>query len=396
MASFPESYVNSVIRADAFRRQWKPGVASPDQKNSHSLWELPFNVIGSLFGMGVRFLPPATRQTFDLWVIRKMAGRPELQDPLVPAHEQRVFELSDWLQQKTGQYPAVLFPTSHADTEGPYAWLRFEVFYRAIHASFQLLRRFPTPFNQPIPQCVLAVDPYAVDSVSLPIGAIYAAWMSQVYFTIHRQPSQRLWFHRYFFFSKNAASQVGWRFLRSLKKGVPLTFALGGGLPHNARLFYTVREFIKQLPFKSWPMHPVELQKQLCEILTRPVGTVWPPEEGELPRETQQAVIEFLRSLGFSPTAATQQLEDLQDEFARPVPYRRRLWKILLRKVARTGKPLLVQALQHVPDRPVCWSQPCGVYFQDGRYFVCFEKGHVREVASIDSFGKELVSSIFR
>ena len=92
------------------------------------------------------------------------------------------------------------------------------------------------------PQCFLAIDPYALDSVSLPVSAMYAGLMHSQYLVWDRQSSTQSWLQRNGLLAGTGHQRIAWRFLEALRSD-PVLMVLAGGMPPNARLFYAAREW---------------------------------------------------------------------------------------------------------------------------------------------------------
>jgi hypothetical protein len=267
----------------------------------------------------------------------------------LPERIAQTVRLAKELEQKTGRWPALLVLTSHPETEGPLQWLRFELLRQGLQIADAVVEaRTPGAWYRRHPRCLLAIDPFALDTVSTPVGAFYSAWMHRIYLAWDRQPSTQSW--------------MGWRLIKALKADTPVLMVLSGGLPANARLLYAAREFVHHLPLKRWALPKRQAQKELMGILMKPEGSVWPADQGEIPAEKFGAIREAFVRWGLSPSQLEPALQELQEEFRLRVPYRTRLFRVLLSRIASKGKPLILVGVSHSETAPhVHLSEPVAV-----------------------------------
>ena len=85
------------------------------------------------------------------------------------------------------------------------------------------------------PKCFLAIDPFALDTVSVPVGAFYGAWMHRIYLAWDRQPSTQSWIQRNLLLRQTGYDRI-LAASPDLKADIPVVMVLSGGLPYNARL----------------------------------------------------------------------------------------------------------------------------------------------------------------
>src|SRR5262245_5442902 len=127
MKVMPEDLMDLVVEADAFHRQ------STGQPPSHrALWkrvwvEPWFNLLGHFIGAGLLLLPwPLYRRAVQ-GLNGLMGGRPEENTEAIESQRRDLVTVMLRLREATGRRPAVLVFTSHPDTVGPLAWIRFEL-----------------------------------------------------------------------------------------------------------------------------------------------------------------------------------------------------------------------------------------------------------------------------
>jgi len=358
----PEHLIDVVIAADAVRRQ---SIGSPPVrfKPSQRAWIEPFfNSLGIAFGQVMAMLPWVLRKPFDVWICRKMGGHSAEENPELATRITETVEMARGLHEKTGQWPALLILTSHPETEGPLQWLRFELLAQGIQIADAVVEAQPVLFRHH-PQCFLAIDPYALDTVSVPVGAFYAGWMYRIYLAWDRQASTQSWIQRHLLLRGSGYPGVVWRLLRRLRHDIPVLMVFPGGLPQNARLLYAAREFIHSLKPPRWPYPKRVAQKKLMGILSEAVNGMLPIMEGKFPKETADRIRALLTELGLPPTQVEKDLQEFTEEFRSPIPNRERLMRLLLGRLVKKGKPVILLAVSHRNDAPhVRVAPPMGLH----------------------------------
>ncbi len=367
----PEDLLSTVIEADDLRRKAR---GQPSTRAAVNLgrggvsWERLvtepfFNVLGHLWGFGMMGMPATLRRPFVQWVNIKMGKSAPSLNPELPGRIQETVQLARDLKVKTGQWPACLILTSHPDTEGPSQWLRFELMRQGLQIADAVVEaRRPGAWYPDHPQCLLAIDPYALDTISAPVAGFYSSLVHRLFLAWDRQPTTQSWLQKHVLLRGTDYSHIAWRLLRSLRAETPVLMVLAGGLPYNARLLYAAREFVHHLPVKQWRLHRREAHIELMKILMKQEGGLWPPEHGELPAATLQTVAHALERWGLRSEQVPVALEELKEEFKRPVPYRTRLFRVLFNRLVARGKPLLLVTLSHGETAPyVCLSSPVAV-----------------------------------
>jgi len=349
----PEDLLNTVIAADALRRR-ALGQTPARYRPSQRVWIEPFfNVLGHLWAFVMACMPSPVRRPFVQWVNCKMGGYFPIANPDLPQRKEETVRLAQEIKQKTGQWPALLVLTSHPNTEGPHQWLRFELLRQGLQIADAVVEaQQPGAWYPGHPRCLLAIDPYALDTVSPPIGGFYSAWMHRIYVAWDRQPSTQSWFQKHFLLRHSGYSKIAWKFLKLLKADIPVLMVLAGGLPFNARLLYAAREFVHRLPVKRWTLAKRQAQIELMEILMQPEGGVWPAVTGMLPAGKVNAIRNALNRWGLSVQESELALKEFQEEFKFPVPYRERLFRVLMNRLVSHGKPLLLVAISHSETPP--------------------------------------------
>ena len=310
-------------------------------------------------------MPSPVRRPFVLWVNAKMGGYEPVENPDLPQRLRRnraSRQRSEAKKRASGLRLLVL--TSHPDTEGPHQWLRFELLRQGLKVAG--CRRGSCKskgaWYPAHPRCFLAIDPYALDTVSGAVGGFYSAWMHRIYIAWDRQPSTQSWFQRHVLLRDSGYPRIAWRLLKYLREDTPILMALGGGLPYNARLLYTAREFVQRLPVDHWMIPKRVARIELMEILMKPQGDIWPAEKGEFPTATQDAVRQAMKTWGLGSEKIEPALRELIEEFKHPVPYRVRLFRVLMNRLVARGKPVLFVSIAHSDAAPhVRLGLPVGV-----------------------------------
>src|ERR1019366_8612705 len=128
-----------------------------------------FNVLGLVWGQLMYFMPWSFRRPYVQWIMRKMSHHTPEENPFLAERVAQTLGLAEEVKSKTGQWPALLILTSHPDTEGPLEWLRFELLRQGVQiADAYTEARWPGAFFRPHPKCFLAIDPFALDTLSAP------------------------------------------------------------------------------------------------------------------------------------------------------------------------------------------------------------------------------------
>jgi len=104
-----------------------------------------------------------------------MGGQAPEDNPELPGVIRQCVVMAQDLRRLSGQWPAFLVATSHPETVGPLEWLRFELLRQAqLVANAVAEEEKGGRLYQPHPQCFLAIDPYALDTVPASAGGFYA------------------------------------------------------------------------------------------------------------------------------------------------------------------------------------------------------------------------------
>jgi len=346
-----ESLVDLVIRADAFLRQ-KLGMPSSRFRPEQRVWMEPFfNGVGHLVGFSLLALPGSWRDRVHIWICGILAQHAPEAFPDQSIRQKEAIARAQALYEKTGHWPAILFLTSHPQTVGASAWLRFELLRQGLWIAKALMAAMPGRPRHSHPQCFLAIDPFALDSVPVAVGAAYAGFMHNQYIVWDRQSSSQSWLQKKWLLKDTGHDRVAWRLLRALKRN-PVLMVIAGGLPHNARLFYAAREWAGTLHDQHGKRSKNKIRYVVMDILSQAYAGHLPGEDGHIPSEAELAIKQLLSELGYAADESERLLQILKKDFKEEIPMRLRLWKILYNRLARRGIPLLVLPITHYERQP--------------------------------------------
>lgn len=343
----PEHHIDVVIAADALRRLALGSSAARFKRWTRTWLEPWFNLLGILFGFTTLLIPPSSRRRFYLWLCPKLGGHAPEHNPELEARTLQTVKLAKDLYAKTGRWPALFVLTSHAETEGPLQWLRFELLRQGLIVANAVTDENPNPGWFTHPSCLLAIDPFALDTLPVPVAGFYAGWMHSVYLAWDRQPSTQSFIQRQLLLRRSTYETIAWRMLERLRQGSPVLMVLSGGLPHNARLLYGAREFIQALKLPKWPVSKREAETRLMKILMTPVEGARAAEKGDIPPGTSQSILNLFGELGINGEERQAHLQNLVQLFKPAVPVRERLMRVLDARIVRKGQPLIILPVAH-------------------------------------------------
>jgi len=347
----PEDLVQLIVENDERHRN-PPHPFSKTFHVSHRVWIEPlFNLIGQILGRLVLLLTWPTVGRVHRWFCFKLAGSRCENNPQLSRRTQEAVQIAQALYRKKGQWPIVLIGTSHPNTKGANAWLRFELLRQGLVIAAALIEAAPPEKPRRPPQCFLAIDPFALDSVPVPVQGLYAGFMHAQYLVWDRMVSTQSWIQRHVLLRRTGHAHVAWRVLRALRRN-PVLMAISGGLPHNARLLYAAREFMTHLRVATWGMSRREAQHRLLSLLKEPCAQGFPSATGQLDSVILARIQALLLEVGMAPEAAALALKYLERDFAREVPARKRLWKVLIGRFVKKGIPVLFVPITHRLHEP--------------------------------------------
>jgi len=265
------------------------------------------------------------------------------------------------LERESGKAPALLAAISHPPVMGDLAHLNFEL---VRHALLALRATRGRPCR---PRLVVAVDPFALDTISVLEEGLYAGFMGSFHLGIDRlalgrgHPGPRM------------SPQTRWdrmplRLMRTLAEGGEVGIVLSGGVPSTGRVLYAAREWARRAlaasALRSEPSRAlaclrgdvsysrfeqaasslISLPKQPWRLLDAWLMTA---AAGLLPGETaDSAARAVLACLKVPDASRAALLAELSVDMARETPARRRLFRLLVGRVVRR-RPLVLLPVVH-------------------------------------------------
>jgi hypothetical protein len=344
---------------------------------ARSLLEPPCNLGGRLVRTLFDLLPADLVLSIHDAVHRKLAGgRIYPFDAAAPALARAAAE-ARMLAAETGRAPALAALVSHTPVLGELGHLNFEL---VRHAAWALRAVRGRPCR---PRFLVAVDPYALDTVGLPAEGFYAGVMGLYHLGLDRLAFTRgRWSS--LIVGETAWPRLAWRLDRRLREGGEVTLALSGGAPATARLLYTAREWIaaqrRASPLRG---RPAEVLRRLREdadfrrfeaegplgpglrrsawrmlegwIVSAAAGHPWaaaaqgpsPAETGCLSAEARTALEVGLAALELPEAQRRAAWAALEEEWARETPWRRRFFRHLAGRILARGRPVLFVPVVH-------------------------------------------------
>lgn len=358
-----EDLMAILLLSDEERRLRQKTLLPAKGKVKKLFLEIPFNVFGIFLSWIVGSLPVRWALRWDDWLYRSVGGPQYYPFEKDSAALQDCRELTLRAERETGVVPALLGLISHPPVLGDLAHLNFELVRHATLALSSLRAAACRP------KLVVAVDPFALDSVSMLVEGAYAGYMGWAHIGLDRLALARgavsSWLLR-----KTGWFRMPFRMTRLLGAGREVGMVLAGGVPSTTRALYVIREWLAQERAQS------DLRGRPGEVLRRSgldlraAGTrsVWRAMEfrlvsalsaagggsglpasdsGLVTPEVEAAARECLDALGLPDPEKRRAIEDLGEELARETPYRKRFFKLLARRVLKKGRPLVFLPVVH-------------------------------------------------
>ncbi len=287
-------------------------------------------------------------------------GRTYPFDPAAPAVA-AARALAERLEKEAGKPPALLAAISHPPVMGDLAHLNFEL---VRHATMTLREVRGRPCR---PRLVVAVDPFALDTISVLEEGLYAGFMGSFHLGLDRLALGRG------LPGPLMSPQTRWdrmphRLFRSLAEGREVGMVLSGGVPSTGRVLYGVREWARRAlaagPLLGEPARALaclradasfaRFEKAAVESVPPPRGPrrlleAWlmSAAAGLLPDESAESVARAALGCMKVPEAARAALlSELSRDMTRETPARRRLFRLLVGRVARR-RPLILLPIVH-------------------------------------------------
>lgn len=319
---------------------------------------------GLLMAVVMELVPADWTASFhDKLFLHLSAGRDYPFQPGAPAVA-AARSLAARLEKESGVAPALLAAISHPPVMGDLAHLNFEL---VRHAMLALREARGRPCR---PRLVVAIDPFALDTISVLEEGLYAGFMGRYHLGIDRlalgrgHPGPLL-------SSRTRWDRMPFRLLRSLAEGGEVGMVLSGGVPSTGRVLYGVREWARRAR-AAGPLNasPSEARRRLLidasfvRFQAASAGNIHLPRgpwrlleawlmaaaAGLLPGETAESAARAALACLSVPEAARESLlAELSSDMTRETPSRRRLFRLLVGRVARR-RPLVLIPVVHRTD----------------------------------------------
>ncbi|MCX5787925.1 MAG: hypothetical protein NTX64_05365 [Elusimicrobia bacterium] len=411
-----------LAKAESYRCA-RTGFALPHKAAARQAWIQPLgNVIGRALSFVLRVAPEAASAAMQEVVWRKIGA------PCLPLDEDepRLAEARRLVESLgAAPLPALVCPFTHPPITGEWLHLNLELTRQALRA----LARFRPGGARP--KVIVGVDPFALDTFGVLSEGVYAGLMSGLHLGFDRLSSHRRgWSRAILGFA--GWERMGWRVLGWLGRGGALALPWGGGVPTTSRSLYSTREFVWSLrrarPSRRPPAqamavlaagHPgfadfaesglvgagadKSAWKMMEAWLLAVVSGAWGPDRGDgaLPSADRAALTPAARAaaeacaraLGYDGAQAEASAEGLSRELARETPYRARLLRILARRVAGRGRPIVFIPLSHgrAPQPRISWGEPVAIVGCERETLRLARSDGRRESAAIDAFARGFV-----
>lgn len=317
-----------------------------------NILELLFNFLGFFLGISLIYL---SNSKFANKVTKKIALY-KTRGKLSHLHEQNqyclkwIIKLVDQFRKNSSDKFPILILTSHPETVGTQSYLLGNLVEYAVEITDTISSNRKLKLLQ-------AIDPFALDTLPLSAGAIYSGLIAAGHLAVDRQPYRRNSFQKYLF-RKYHYSRAIFEILENLNSNTTVCAALGGGVIHNSRLFYTVKEFSHKIYFNSSPKsHPKRwVETQIISLLTKEKKCAC--ITGKLSQSEKENLICFLKELGWLETDILSKIKELEDELKLKTPYRRRFFNVILKRICAKKIPLLLLSINHLNDGKLVLNLP--------------------------------------
>lgn len=315
--------------------------------------EIVFNLIG--FAAGIfffRLAPCRSANQFSRWAAACKSGwrKPPFSETDLN-HIEIAKNLIAESKATTGNAPAALFLATHPETSSSSAHLLGEILSHAIQAGELLYPRSKFKLVQ-------AIDPFALDTLPQFLGAIYAGLMTSGHIGVDRLPSKRTAMQR-LLFKNNHYQRSFFNLILNLKSDTIVFAALGGGVAHNARVFYTVNEFAQRIFALVKPKNQTKraIEEKMIAMLTRK-ERFCACATGELSIDEEKDLLLFLSECGLTGARAQGQINEFREELKSCTPFRLRLFHVLFHRLCSRGVPTLLMPIRHSKEGEILLGGP--------------------------------------
>lgn len=416
-----------LVRAEEARYA-RAGVVMPEKPASARAWLEPLgNLVGrALYGM-LSCAPNSTLAGLQEKGWRTLAS-PNL-FPFEPAHSRlaQARRLVETLT-KDGRPPALLCVFTHPPVTGQWLHLNIELTRHALWALGAMRAKAPRP------RLIVAVDPFALDGFGLFVEGAYAGFMGSLHLGFDRLASHRGPLSRALVGS-TAWSRIAHRLLRRLNERGEVGIPLGGGVPTTSRALYSAKEFVWELRRRPRSLPPAEVLRRLAAAdsgfaafsespfvspglkrsawrmleawMLAVTAGAWGGDSdassGEGPSvdraaltpAARSAALACARAMGLSEKDGAAAAAELDRELARETPYRPRLFRVLARRVAGGGTPLVLLPLAHgkPPEVRIDWGEPAAFVDARAEEVTVLRPDGRRETLPIGRFARAFVDA---
>ena len=237
---------------------------------------------------------------------------------------------------------AVLIVTSHPETTPRESHLLGEMVQKALRLSdavspgsrFKLLQ---------------AVDDFALDTLRPSIKGLYQGIMSRAHIAMDRIPGTKIPAVEDLLRGSHYSRTI-FHILKALRRGETVCLALPGGVIHNSRVLYVIREFA-QRAYREVPRHRRagesrrEFELSVIRLFIR-----WQDGAaltGALNGAEEAALLALLNGRGIAWERISGLVSDLKEELVLLSPYRLRFFNVIFSRLRSLGRPLLVIPISH-------------------------------------------------
>lgn len=350
----------------AAERELEKGHVLPAKSEAARRWLEPACRLFGVAVAGVLELVPADwGVAFHERLFRALAAPHRYPFDAAAATLARARALTEALRRRAGREPALLALISHPPVLGDLAHMNLELVRHTTHA-LRAIRGRPCR-----PRLVTAIDPFALDTLSLYEEGIYAGFMGTFHLGIDRLSLGRG--HLGPLLTPGASwHAMAPRLLRVLGRGGEVGLVPSGGIPGTGRVLYGAREWVgaarRESPRRA---RPADVARALA---AEPAFAGFAQFEPELPRPPgvwrlldlwlMAATVGLLP--GLAPADAARAilsaldvpaprreplLAELRVDLTRETPRRRRLFRLIAGRVARR-RPVVFVPIVHGTEPP--------------------------------------------
>ena len=291
---------------------------TPPKESAFSLpVEILCTVLGSGLGLNVRAVPSALANLVSRAIATSLAS--SAPSGPVPAGPKAAGA-------------GLLIVTSHPETTPKESHLMGELILQALRVSESL-----SPGSKLT--LVQAVDDFALDTLSPAVKGLYQGLMNQANISMDRSPGEKYPLVRALLPGSHYSLAV-YKILKSLKRGETVCLALPGGVIHNSRVLYGIRESARRLYKEIPPVRRArerrrEFELSVIRLLTQ--GRDCAASRGTLSREEETGLKTGLQARGIAGEKIQVWMESLKEELALLSPYRERFFRVLLSRLGSKG-----------------------------------------------------------